>query len=82
MSKNEKMKNSPVVKPAGEVVEIKKNRIAIFFSNWKQVFQYAPQTNNHFVKNYHLGQIIFDEKLIFELLHQNAPIKVYIEDVD
>lgn len=79
MSKNEKVKNPPAIS-AGVVVE--KRRIAIFLKSWKQVFQYAPQTNNHFVKNYHASQIVFNEDLILELLTQDAPIKVYIEDVD
>lgn len=65
-----------------EAVKVVKERIGVFYRNWKRVTSYGNNSMNVHVKNFNAGQLVFREDEILSLLNEGAPIKVYIEDVD
>lgn len=59
-----------------------RERIAIVMKNFRHLVQAGPSAHHRFIKGYGAAQIIFDEKLIDELLEMDSPIRVYYRDVD
>lgn len=59
-----------------------KLRIAVVMKDFINSFNYAPHLNDKCFRSWNRGQIIFNENEIEDLIKLNAPIRIFIEDVD
>ncbi|HEV2917615.1 MAG TPA: hypothetical protein VGW78_07780 [Candidatus Babeliales bacterium] len=76
------MVKKPEVKGAEKSAPLSKQRIAIFMKEFVHSFCYAPHLPDKCFKKWQRGQLVFDENDIENLKQLNAPIRVFIEDVD
>jgi len=76
------MAKKPEVKGAEESAPLSKQRIAVFMKEFIHSFNYSPHLTEKCFKKWQRGQLVFDESEIEKLKQLNAPIRVFVEDVD
>jgi hypothetical protein len=57
-------------------------RVAIFMRNWMEVSKLSAAHTTCSLKSWKRGETVFSESDVERLLSLNAPVKVFIEDVD
>jgi hypothetical protein len=83
--KQEAADAAPVeVKQAEEILMPAKllMRVGIMMMDFMQVSPYASNSHHAHYKKWKSGQLIFNAAVIEELKNLNAPIKVFVEDVN
>ncbi len=71
------MKNSSVKKTDKDL-----EKVGIFYKNWIETALLAAGLPNCAHKSWRIGQVVYGVEDVERLVSLNAPIKVYIEDVD
>lgn len=79
MSKDKSVKKESADQKSADLV---RDRVGIFMKPWKFVARYGINSLNVSVKNFRVGQLVFNDDEIKSLKAQGAPLRVYVYDVE